>query len=236
MRGVFPALAAGVLGCTAPNPEFGDTGGAEATTSPTSGMTATETTATATTTTATTIDTSEPTTDPATESSATEPGTASLGDESSSTTGAPANHCCGVDDCDDPIRECLCELDPENCCSAADWAPTCPGIAIACGGSCNGEVFPCCVPHPEPACTGVALLPGFCLAHAECCLLEWTPSCVHAYDLTTRECGLEACDAPHSSPGCDDPDLMECVCTEEGQTQCCTEAWDAACADLAAGC
>lgn len=232
MRGLLPALtAACVLGCTAPNPEFGGTGGAETTASPTSGMTTTTTT-----TAPTASDTSAPTTDPATGSTASETSTGGVDTEGSSTTGGPANHCCGVDDCDDPIRACMCELDQENCCNPDEWGPTCPGIAIACGGSCNGEVLPCCVPHPDPACTGVALVPGFCLAHAECCLVEWTPTCVHDYNLETAECGLETCAAPHISPGCDDPDLMECVCAEEGQVQCCTEAWDAACVELAAAC
>jgi hypothetical protein len=233
MRGLIPALACACgLGCTAPNPEFGDTGLAETTASTGAGSTSASTTDP--TTDSTTDPSAGPTSDTGTVTGASETSTGSVAEESSPTTGVEANHCCGEDDCEDPIRACLCELTP-NCCEPP-WGEECRGIAIACDGSCDGEVFPCCVPHPEPACSGVALLPGFCLAHAECCLLEWTPTCVSDYDLATGECGLESCAESHPSPGCDDPVLMECVCTEEGQTQCCTEVWDAACAELAAAC
>lgn len=231
MRGSILTFAcACVLGCTAPNPEFGDPGTAASTAATGEGSTAASTTGSTTDPTA-----GGPTgTDTDAGTSAAGSSSGSIDSESSSATGMQAYHCCGVDDCDDPIRACLCELTP-NCCEPP-WGEECRSIAIACDGSCEGELFPCCVPHPEPACTGVALLPGFCLAHATCCIEEWTPTCVSDYDLATGECGLETCAAPHSTPGCDDPDLMECVCTEEGQTQCCTEQWDATCVELAAAC
>jgi hypothetical protein len=42
------------------------------------------------------------------------------------------------------------------------------------------------------------------------------------------------CCAPHSGPGCDDPDLAACVCEEEAF--CCAFAWDEGCVDLAEQC
>jgi hypothetical protein len=216
MIGLIPAL-----GCTAPNPAFGEgTGsmGGDAT-----GGDATGGVATMTTTGNATVP--ESTTDPDGTASTVGPEGTSTED---STTGTIDRHCCGEDDCSDPVRECVCDLGPLICCDGG-WTPACSDVVIACGGSCGGEVFPCCVPRPGPACSGVALIPGFCLANPECCLTEWGPACVNAYDAATGECGLVDCGLVHGTPGCDDPDIAECVCTTGGMPQCCTEAWDSEC-------
>jgi hypothetical protein len=89
---------------------------------------------------------------------------------------------------------------------------------------------------PQPACTGIQNLGGFCFANPECCLVEWNAPCVAAYDAATGECGLESCEVPHDSPSCSDPAIVECVCGEMNLPQCCTEMWHDACVAAASSC
>lgn len=227
MRGFVLSIALAGVGCTAPNPDFGDTSTSAATTG---AETSLETGTTTTATTAMPETSVDPTTDPT-----------SSGGVDPVTTGAPSVECCDNEDCSEDVLSCVCPLAEANCCSGT-WASTCPNIAIACGGVCDGVVYPCCEPRepidgmPQPACTGIQNLGGFCFANPECCLVEWTPTCVAAYDAATGECGLESCEVPHSSPGCGDPAIVECVCNEMNLPQCCTEMWHEQCVTAAMGC
>ena len=59
---------------------------------------------------------------------------------------------------------------------------------------------------------------------------------------TTIECfenpdlpGCSSCLSPTVRPGCFDTTCMTIICHELNQKQCCTDSWDAACANLAQG-
>jgi hypothetical protein len=218
------------IGCTAPNPDFGDdsTGGGTSTTRP---DTSTETSVSTTVTTAMSETTDDPTTDPVTSSGPVDP----------VTTGEPSIECCDDDDCSEDVLSCVCPLAQTDCCSGT-WESSCPNIAVACGGVCDGVVYPCCEPRapidgmPQPACTDIQNLGGFCFANPECCLIEWNAACVAAYGAATGECGLESCEVPHDSPICSDPAIVECVCGQMNLPQCCTEMWHADCVAAAMNC
>lgn len=223
MRVLVCAIVIAVVGCTADNPLFGHSGsgsvGAEGgteTTAGTGGGTSTSSTSSGVTGSASTSDLGvEVTTDPG------------------ATTLAPQPNCCDQNECDPTLEACLCELSPACC--ARPWAGNCIDIAIACGASCMDQPRPCCTPHPEPGCEGVIVeIPGFCQAHAECCLQAWKPACVAAYHAASQSCDLLPCDLPHSTPLCDDPDVLACLCPE--RPQCCDEAWDETCVEKAADC
>jgi hypothetical protein len=232
MRWLAIVTTALAVGCTAPNPDFGDTSTGTSTGRTTTGA-ETSTGSTVSTTASTTMPetTEDPTTDPVTTSDTIDP----------STTGAPSVECCDNTDCSEDVLSCVCPLAQADCCSG-EWGPSCPNIAVACGGVCDGVVYPCCEPRapidgmPQPACTGIQNLGGFCFANPECCLVEWTLVCVAAYGAATGECGLESCEVPHESPGCNDPAIVECVCETMELTPCCTQMWHDACVTAAAQC
>lgn len=226
MRSAPAILVFAALGCTAQNPAFGDatTGGASTGTLASSGTTTTSdlgTTASG---------------DAATSTSGGTTTTAVEPDDSS--TGEPSRHCCGPEDCTNIVRECMCELSEQSCCGP-EWGEECRHVAISCGGVCDGEIRDCCVPHVEPACTGVALIPGFCVLNLACCMSEWLPSCVVTYAATENAtCEFEPCGLPHASPGCDDGAVVDCVCGSDDPTLagCCTETWSAVCVEAAKAC
>lgn len=218
------------VACTAPNPEFGETTGA--TEVSTSAMSATSTAVTTTPMTSS----QEVTSDASMTSSVGETTLVSTTTDESST-GELDRHCCAAGDCSNRIRACLCEFPDELGCCDGEWGINCPGLAVACGGICMGEVRSCCVPSNLPACTGIVEeVSGFCLSNYQCCVAQWTPDCVVAYELLTGACGLQSCDAPHDTPGCEDPDIMNCVCEELQLPQCCEQQWHADCVEAAAAC
>lgn len=224
MRAVAMLLAFASLGCpTAPNPEFGDT-------STGGGGTESDATTTSTTSTTTMTSTSASTTMPMTETGAT-----MTADESSST-GEPPRTCCNEDDCSQAVVDCMCELPGNESCCTGPWDPACENIAIACGGICDGVVYSCCEPQGMPACTGVQTIDNFCIGNFQCCVVEWQPSCVAAYDEATGACALETCMAAHASPGCERGDVMQCVCRDQDLPQCCTEMWHEDCVAAAMQC
>lgn len=217
------AVAFAVVGCTAPNPDFGESSTTRADTSAgTSAETSTSTTM-STSVSSDPTDPTDPTTDPATSSGQVDP----------VTTGEPSFECCDDTDCSSDVLDCVCNLAAEDCCSGS-WGDTCAGIAIACGGVCDGAVYSCCEPQNMAACTGVQNVGGFCFAHPSCCLVQWEASCIPDYDEATGECGLESCELPHASPGCDDAEIIKCVCDE--LPQCCTEQWHEQCVAAAMNC
>lgn len=216
-------MACGLVACTAANPAF-DTGDAV----DGSGPSTTSTTSVTPTTTSTTE--VGPTGDTSTTRATTEGG-------SSTTDGPPRppdpRPCCDADECDDDVRQCVCDLN-ESCCQNA-WSLECEQLAVACNGVCDGNLRPCCVPHGQPACTGV-LLQNFCLLNGTCCGTAWTAECVVAYDEAYGFCGLGPCAVVGSSPGCDNAAVMDCVCVQANKPQCCTEAWGPECAEASMAC
>lgn len=106
-------------------------------------------------------------------------------------------------------------------------------------GSTTGEVPPeaCC--SPDGACENQEVSECACAADMDrCCDQAWDIYCVVlAVSQGCVECGAAP---PHDccmgslSPGCNDYDLMACVCAEN--VSCCDQAWEPSCATAAADC
>lgn len=102
--------------------------------------------------------------------------------------------------CDDPdVEQCVCALAP-SCCQQA-WDPSCPMIAQAVCNACVGSVCGDEVCDPAESCLT--------------CPQDCGP------------CQLEPCCQAHNSPGCADPDIMQCVCI--AHPACCQQAWTDQC-------
>ena len=112
---------------------------------------------------------------------------------------------------DADVAACVCQYDPWCC--VGEWHEGCVQTAHAeCGLDC----------------------PQFCASDADCddsdlCTVDTCESwgeCSHRRDPACP--GTESCCTNHSSPGCDDVAVQQCVCA--GNPSCCTRGWDLWCA------
>jgi len=168
--------------------------------------------------------------------------------------------CCianGTPGCDDPaVTECVCDMDP-YCCES-QWDSLCASEADECG-TCNGD---CCVGNDTPGCDDETCEASVCEADPYCCDTKWDGICAGAAEdmceicIAGPVCGDGACtgdegceDCPedcgwcpgeggcciaNGTPGCDDPDVTQCVCDMDAY--CCTNQWDSLCASQADEC
>lgn len=155
---------------------------------------------------------------------------------------------CGVLTC----AECVCDVDPACC--ADTWDLFCVAAARDdCETSCLCDEAPtptptpggdCCAPHAGGGCDEATCASCVCGVDEQCCAGEWDASCAH---LTLSTCAASCdCSAPTPSPtpllsdccaerdgtGCEDATCAACVCGVD--PICCSEQWDATCADEAA--
>ena len=138
-----------------------------------------------------------------------------------------------------------CDADNENC--------------VSCGtdcGACNGD---CCAANGTIGCQEPDIQACVCEMDPYCCNVQWDAICANeAEDDCGADCGVEPgcgdglCDADlgencfacsqdcgqctgdccegNNSPGCQDPDITDCVCSKE--PACCQDVWYDKCAVL----
>lgn len=154
--------------------------------------------------------------------------------------------CCvanGTSGCEDPnCCSTVCALDP-NCCSGV-WDEGCAALANAnCGPAvcpptiCPGEGS-CCVANGTPGCDSPACCALVCAIDSSCCDSIWDEGCAAlAESFCPMMCpepicpGEGSCCIANGTPGCDDPNCCETVCSLD--PNCCDGIWDEVCAALA---
>ena len=163
---------------------------------------------------------------------------------------------CTTDACVDndcthaPIPDCVPPTCGDGACDEGETCESCPGDC----GECP-TVSDCCSPHEEPGCDDAEVASCVCALDDFCCTVTWDDLCVEA----GAGCGLECpacgdgacvegetcaacpedcgacpagdCCAAHDGPGCDDADLMACVCATDDY--CCDFEWDGLCVEAA---
>lgn len=141
--------------------------------------------------------------------------------------------CNDVDCC-----ETVCENDP-ICCDG-QWDDICAAEAAGfCGkgfDACFGATGVCEAPLVEPGCEDFDCCNAVCQVDPFCCLSSWDQVCGEIASYTClRNCGegRDSCFVASSDqgPGCDDAACCEQVCTRD--PFCCTDEWDAICAETA---
>lgn len=127
------------------------------------------------------------------------------------------------------VRECVCEGAPQ-CCEDG-WSAQCVDLveSMACG-QC-GDAGSCCQSSSSPGCETPAVRDCVCAADPFCCADVWDAQCVA--DVFLFECGScpgnNPCCAADDEPGCNEPEIQACVCTDE--PQCCVDGWTFACVE-----
>ena len=172
---------------------------------------------------------------------------AECGDEScDEALGESCNNCpedCGV--CPSSCGDGQCDADEENCVS-------CPGDC----GACQGD---CCAANGTIGCQEPEVQDCVCAMDVYCCNIQWDNICANeAEEDCGADCGVEPgcgdglCEADlgescfacpqdcgqctgeccqgNNSPGCEDPDITECVCAM--YPACCANVWSDKCAVL----
>ena len=107
---------------------------------------------------------------------------------------------------------CRADIDGNDRVDAADL-----GLLIAAWGAC-----------PENPCTGVD-----CFSDAPCMLAACIDGVCYTDDLQADPCNPGECCMPNGSPGCNDDQCMEVVCSVI--PDCCDIVWDTSCAGFAIG-
>lgn len=148
------------------------------------------------------------------------------------------SNCCenhGGLGCTDPVvEECVCAID-ELCCGTS-WDAICVSTAHnECGAECGLDAS-CCMPSKEPYCNDASIDQNcVCELEPSCCDAAWTAGCVAlANGACKQDCVVDGdCCTPHGGPGCNEPDVLVCVCGVNGLTNCCTDSWTEDCANFA---
>jgi hypothetical protein len=132
----------------------------------------------------------------------------------------------------------VCGIDGE-CCSLI-WDATCASeagqeCALQCPCESTGD---CCAAHDGVGCNDATCKNCVCDLDADCCTegLGWDAQCVDEANVEcaascTCEVAGTCCEQHFDTVGCDDRRCQDCVCTLD--ESCCTEGWDARCADEA---
>jgi hypothetical protein len=144
---------------------------------------------------------------------------------------------CSNEDC----CEAICGVDP-FCCEN-EWDNVCAGQAqlacgvcgVGCGDPASGD---CCEAQATPACSDTFCCTLICAADSFCCDVQWDEKCATAAiefcGTCADECGSPAageCCIARMAPSCSDAICCERVCAAD--PFCCTDAWDAVCANAA---
>lgn len=163
--------------------------------------------------------------------------------------------CQGDEYCCDQHWDNLCvqRVEEDNCGSCGGSAGA-PGTGGTGGGGTGGiyGVGDCCEIQPTPACEDVEVADCVCAGDPYCCRYDWDALCVDEVDsLACGTCAvggsggtgggpatggtsgtggrpdLGSCCHAHSSPGCRDQVIEECVCGYDAF--CCDASWDDQC-------
>jgi hypothetical protein len=152
--------------------------------------------------------------------------------------------CCspgtGVGCSDDVVEACVCAIDPA-CCESG-WDELCAKHVIDAGcGSCDRGVgtndvpVDCCMPLEDPGCLDEVAADCVCEVDPFCCMVQWDQVCVDTGIASGCLACAEplgpaatSCCSPQIEPGCDDPEIEECVCATDAF--CCDSVWDDLCA------
>lgn len=160
----------------------------------------------------------------------------------------PGGDCCsenGSGGCDDvDCCSAVCNTDP-FCCTTI-WDATCVQEAVdLCGcvptfDDCPG-VGDCCFPNGTPGCADPDCCGLVCSIDAFCCDISWDSICAdeacelcdcHCGGSTGEDCpGNGDCCASNGSPGCDDAECCDVICSLD--SFCCNASWDSVCASEA---
>ena len=157
------------------------------------------------------------------------------------TTGCKDQKCC----------DAVCLLD--SYCCTTEWDSTCANSALAicnrgpnavcppvqCGDPSTGN---CCVPTLGPVCSDSVCCAAVCQVDPSCCQGQWDAICVSiAVGLvdacpcegpTCGSAGTGSCFKGHPTPFCDQGGCCSIICGKV-MPECCTIAWDDACASFA---
>ena len=159
--------------------------------------------------------------------------------------------------CADPsVEQCVCAVD-DYCCTTewndecvflVDelGCGSCGGSAASGStsgsSSSGGNQGDCCSPGSGPGCGDPAIEQCVCQQDDYCCSTGWDETCVQEVDqFGCGNCGGSTSAAASSSggsmggdccaetgmPGCGDPNIEQCVCSQDDY--CCTTGWDAQC-------
>lgn len=141
-----------------------------------------------------------------------------------------------VSPCLDP-GDYLLRVWTENSSGSSDYNLSFTLDEAACSSTMTGE-GDCCEDNNSPGCEDAAVQACTCAIEDFCCETTWDNSCANTAQL---ECSLECevvneptgcCDA-HSTPGCDDTAVQDCVCAVDDF--CCGDdpdgegVWDSVC-------
>ena len=165
----------------------------------------------------------------------TDPGTTGGGEDSPCCDPSDAPGCAA----DPRLETCVCKAD-DFCCNMA-WDEKCVGVAVGeCGLTCDGggDDGPpptggdCCAGNGSPGCDDMTVQDCVCALDSYCCTDEWDGICAaEAQYECGNDCGLPPpggdCCAPHDAPGCDIPEINDCVCDESNF--CCLFPWSDDC-------
>ncbi|MHC5026555.1 MAG: M12 family metallo-peptidase [Planctomycetota bacterium] len=157
--------------------------------------------------------------------------------------GGGSGNCCGANGtpgCDDiECCEQICAADP-FCCESS-WDSICATTAIEscfvcnpCGG--GKSAGDCCGPNGTPGCEVAECCEQVCAAEPFCCDAEWDAACGRTALLMCAVCqpacpSQNDCCLPGDSPGCNDTECCELVCSI--QPFCCEVEWVPVCANIA---
>ncbi|MHC5029074.1 MAG: hypothetical protein ACYTGR_20175, partial [Planctomycetota bacterium] len=110
---------------------------------------------------------------------------------------------------------------------------------VSCGGGGGGG--DCCIANGSPGCDDAGCEATVCAADPFCCDTEWDQICADAAaDLCGKLCGGPPptgcpgegnCCEPNGTPGCDDAECCELICSLD--PFCCDTEWDGLCAKAA---
>ncbi len=160
--------------------------------------------------------------------------------------------CAETESCETCPADCgPCPTDCGN--GVCDDGEDCLGCSKDCG-ECSGD---CCAANDTPGCADAVLSGCVCDHDPYCCQVEWDATCVgeveefgcgdcgvapfcgdgvcmggETCELCPEDCGAcadGACCEPNGTPGCDNPEIMACVCAQD--PYCCATAWDQLCAN-----
>lgn len=166
-----------------------------------------------------------------------------------------AGDCCQVHYDSPKCRDAACceavaALDPTNICRDFFWDAYCVELALGspdcsckkdCGDACAGD---CCVAHATTACKDAVCCTLICSSDPYCCDTIWDVSCAGAALASCNKgssaaCPPTQCGDPlagnccisHITAACKDKACCAAVCAVD--PFCCTNRWDASCAQIA---